>query len=156
NTDALTQLYNRRYAHQYFEKIRADVPRLDWCIAMLDIDNFKTINDTYGHAVGDAVLTELAVQLTSMLRQTDLVFRWGGEEFLILLLARNVDIAYNVLDKVRRRLATSQEIEEHVGLRFTVTLGVSKLDLDAIEQSIESCDQKLYLGKNSGKNKAVR
>jgi diguanylate cyclase (GGDEF)-like protein len=155
HTDPLTRLFNRRYATLFFEKLKKEASPAPWCVAMLDIDDFKKINDSRGHAVGDLVLMELAARLQHSLRKTDMIFRWGGEEFLILLENTNIPAAFIILDKIRANLASSEEIRQKLELQFTVTIGVSPLDLNAVETSIDISDQKLYEGKNSGKNKVV-
>jgi diguanylate cyclase (GGDEF)-like protein len=93
--------------------------------------------------------------LKTNLRRRDLVFRWGGEEFLILLKDIDVVTAFNVLDKLRGRLA-SENIETHdLTLNVTVTIGVCPLDPEHIDQSIDTCDRLMYKGKDSGKNMVV-
>jgi diguanylate cyclase (GGDEF)-like protein len=154
NTDPLTGLFNRRYADLMFEKIKKDTSNTPWCVAILDIDDFKKVNDTRGHAVGDEVLVEFAAILRQALRKTDMIFRWGGEEFLVLLENVEMDKIFRVLEKIRTSLIAS-EVLRKLSLQVTVTIGAGSLDRAAIEQSIESCDQKLYIGKNNGKNQVV-
>jgi diguanylate cyclase (GGDEF)-like protein len=155
HTDALTGLYNRRYAECYFERIKKEEPQRDWCVAMLDIDFFKNINDDYGHAVGDIALVELAQFLRRRLRSSDVIFRWGGEEFLILLSTRNRDVAVMVLEKVREGIAALRTTTDTLCFKFTVTIGVAPLDLDRVDECIATCDAKLYQGKEAGRNRVV-
>jgi diguanylate cyclase (GGDEF)-like protein len=155
HTDALTGLYNRRYAERYFERIKKEEPRRDWCVAMLDIDFFKNINDEYGHAIGDLALVELAQFLRRRLRASDVIFRWGGEEFLILLSTRNRDVAAMVLEKVREGVAALRTTTDTLCFKFTVTIGVAPLDLDRIDECIATCDARLYQGKEAGRNRVV-
>jgi diguanylate cyclase (GGDEF)-like protein len=155
NTDPLTGLFNRRYASTFFRKLSANQLVQQWCVAMLDIDDFKLLNDAYGHSVGDGVLMLISDFFKTSLRRRDLVFRWGGEEFLILLKDIDVITAFNILDKLRGRLE-SKHLETHGKiLNVTVTIGVSPLDIDNIEQSIEESDRLMYKGKASGKNIVV-
>jgi diguanylate cyclase (GGDEF)-like protein len=155
HTDPLTGLYNRRYAELYFDEIRVDRRGLTWCVAILDIDDFKVINDTHGHNQGDVVLKGLADYLVSTLRKSDIVFRWGGEEFLMLMSSVEAGVAHHVLDKVRLGLLTNEDLIERVGFVFTVTIGVAPLDLADIVESINHADRNLYVGKKNGKNQVV-
>lgn len=155
NTDPLTSLYNRRYADEFFRSFADTVGMGKWCVAMLDIDDFKLVNDQYGHQVGDVVLRSMADKMVSCLRSSDLVFRWGGEEFLLLLKDVELDVAYTVLDQLRKNIADAP-IQTAAGpLLVTTTIGVAALDLKRIDSSIELCDKKLYEGKHTGKNKCV-
>ncbi|HHT24762.1 MAG TPA: GGDEF domain-containing protein [Clostridiaceae bacterium] len=155
NTDPLTGLFNRRYADNFFNKLRTSQIEQDWCVAMLDIDNFKLINDTYGHQIGDVVLMLLSNLIKKSLRKTDYVFRWGGEEFLILMKDIDVSVAFNILDKLRTKLESENLAVGDNILKITVTIGVCSLDIHDMEQSIYECDHLMYKGKISGKNKVV-
>jgi diguanylate cyclase (GGDEF)-like protein len=155
HTDPLTGLLNRRYADIFFEQLSAGQIEHSWCIAMLDIDDFKLLNDTHGHLAGDGVLVFISDFIKASLYREDLVFRWGGEEFLLVLKDVHVETAYRILDKLRRELAT-KDIESHdKPLRVTVTIGVCPLDVQHIEQSIDACDRLMYKGKAGGKNMVV-
>jgi diguanylate cyclase (GGDEF)-like protein len=155
NTDALTMLYNRRYANIYLTHLMRDASNNNACVAMVDIDNFKVVNDTYGHAVGDEVLRFLAEFLRNNLRKTELVFRWGGEEFLIVLQGVDLPTAGRILDKLRDRLATTDIPTAKGSLRITVTIGVSVMDPACPMTCIEASDQGLYKGKRGGKNMVI-
>ncbi len=155
HTDALTGLFNRRYADTFFNKLSTSHLDEEWCVAMVDIDDFKVLNDTHGHRVGDDVLRFLSDFIKSKLRKTDVVFRWGGEEFLIFLKDVNAAIAFRILDKLRGKLEL-EDIETHDKiLKVTVTIGVCPLDISDIEQSIDTCDHLMYEGKAAGKNIVV-
>ncbi len=155
NTDPLTGLFNRRYADTFFNKLSADKLERAWYVAMLDIDGFKALNDTHGHLVGDSALVLISDFLKTSLRKTDLVFRWGGEEFLILLKDVDVPSAFRILDKLRVRLESEDLIANGKNLKITVTIGVCLLDIDNVERSIYKCDRLMYEGKASGKNMVV-
>ncbi len=155
NTDPLTGLFNRRYADTFFEKLSADQFEQSWYVAMLDIDSFKALNDTHGHPVGDSILVLISDFLKTSLRKTDLVFRWGGEEFLILLKDVDASSAFRILDKLRVRLESEDLKANGKNLKITVTIGVSPLDIDNVEQSIYTCDRLMYEGKTLGKNVVV-
>ena len=154
--DALTGLYNRRYAAIIFEEIRNDIDQRDaWCVAMLDIDDFKQINDRHGHDFGDVVLQKLAETIKASLRKTDYVFRWGGEEFLILLRAFDINDAYLTLEKICAITRKNEMFDGENKVCVSVTIGLSKCYEGNIEKSISVSDQKLYKGKRAGKNIVV-
>lgn len=155
NTDPLTGLLNRRYANTFFKRLSAGQLEQLWCVAMLDIDDFKRINDANGHQVGDGVLMLIGDFIKTSLRKRDFVFRWGGEEFLILLKDVDVVTAFHTLDKLRGRLE-SENLEIHdKTFKVTVTIGVCPLDIQHVEQSIDRCDRLMYKGKIAGKNRVV-
>ena len=155
HTDAMTGLYNRRYAAIYFGKLKqggSDLPR---CVAMLDIDDFKRINDSYGHACGDEVLKYLSSFLREHLRRSDVVFRWGGEEFLVVLENADEFVAFRIVEKIRAELAAT-DIPTSQGIRHvTVTIGTAVLDPNDPSGSIEKSDQNLYVGKRGTKNVTI-
>ena len=155
NTDMLTGLSNRRYAETLFKGLLEKHNYGSWCVAMLDIDDFKVINDTMGHPVGDEVLRGVADFLKDNLRKADVVIRWGGEEFLMLLADVELGAAHKLMEKVCVNL--SNEDIKHSGgtARITVTIGVNVLDLQDVDGSIALCDKCMYLGKNKGKNRVV-
>ena len=155
NTDPLTGLFNRRYADRYFAEIISSGKDETYCVAMMDIDDFKHVNDTYGHDCGDEVLIYLSNLFSQNLRSSDMLFRWGGEEFLMIL--KNVDVAtaYTILDKLRQRLADAIIQTKPAPVSITVTIGVAVLDKDDYEGSIKKCDDNLYAGKKGTKNVVV-
>ncbi len=152
-TDALTGLYNRRYADRFFRELAIRRPSRD-CIAMVDIDDFKQINDRHGHPMGDAVLKDIAGVFTRSLRWDDTVIRWGGEEFLLVLHDVELVVAKRVLDKLRAPIAERQVsagADETVS--YTITAGIAPLNAANCYQSVAECDRKLYVGKRNGKNR---
>ncbi|MDL2219098.1 GGDEF domain-containing protein [Ruminococcaceae bacterium OttesenSCG-928-O06] len=153
-TDALTGLYNRRYAEIYFEELAAR-QKQTCCVAMLDIDDFKLVNDSCGHACGDEVLVFLAGFLREHLRKSDKVFRWGGEEFLLVLENISLEDAAAVLDKLREALAHTPIHTQKGEVVITVTIGLAPLQVATHTNSIECCDANLYTGKRTGKNVVV-
>ncbi len=154
--DPLTGLYNRRYANIYFESIIKNLSSYnDICFAMVDIDNFKSINDTYGHSTGDKVLINLAEIFQHSLRQTDRIIRWGGEEFLLVITNADIDVVFRIIDNIRRRIEESETVVDGHTIKFTVTAGAAQLKDTNIERTIKNCDNNLYEGKRSGKNKVV-
>lgn len=161
-TDGLTGLYNRKFLEEYTKKMLPQVKRDGTNIAllMLDMDHFKAVNDEYGHDIGDKVLKELARILNETVRESDIIIRYGGEEFMILLMGVNSDedalsVARKIGDKVREN-----EIDVYAGnkLKKTVSLGLSMYpeDSTSFETVIKNADIALYEAKNSGRDKVVR
>ncbi|MDL2225627.1 GGDEF domain-containing protein [Eubacteriales bacterium OttesenSCG-928-M02] len=155
NTDPLTGLYNRRYADFLFRRLLTDKTATRICVASMDIDDFKLVNDAYGHGVGDVVLTAISQHMVQSLRRSDVVFRWGGEEFLILLDDTDMVIAQFVMEKLRKELSQLAIQAGDLTLSITVTIGVAPLDLADVEGSIKKSDDRLYYGKTHGKNQVV-
>ena len=152
NHDALTGVYNRR-AFYYIIK---DSIKEKYVIAMVDIDDFKKINDCYGHKTGDTVIVKVADVLSSNPKQ-EAVIRWGGEEFVVFFPESDIDMIYKEMDGVRRKIAQLkiQSGLKEFGLSVTVGLaqGTSKNDYEKV---INLADEKLYIGKNNGKNTVVK
>ncbi|MEA3554719.1 MAG: diguanylate cyclase [Campylobacterota bacterium] len=158
STDHMTKLYNRRY----FTKISEHTLDLaardnnDVSVIILDIDNFKKINDTYGHQIGDKVIIELANKLIKFQRRSDIICRYGGEEFVILLPNTSIDGAFTVAKKIRKDVELLQiKIDNNKDLKFTISLGVSQVSCDDeinIEASLKRADTALYKAKDSGRN----
>jgi len=159
STDPLTKLYNRRYFTKTSAQILAISKRnqLDLSIIMLDVDEFKRVNDTYGHAVGDDVLIAIATTLKEFTRESDVICRFGGEEFIILLPETNVEGAKIIAEKIRLAIKDKVvHINNTVELKSTVSIGVSQVDLQSdkhIETSIHRADKALYEAKETGKDK---
>ncbi|MFK5891988.1 MAG: diguanylate cyclase [Pseudomonadota bacterium] len=168
STDPMTKLYNRRYFSKISEHILNLAKRDDTYISimMLDIDKFKNVNDTCGHKVGDDVIITLASSLQQFTRKSDIVCRFGGEEFLILLPKTNIDgavvIAQNIREAVESLVVNIECDEKPQGdkeLKITVSIGVSQInnkeDIN-IEASIKRADMALYKAKKSGRNRVCR
>lgn len=155
NTDALTKLYNRHYADYFFLKMQAEAMDQQYCVAMLDIDDFKLVNDTYGHHCGDEVLRFLADYLKHNLRKTDTIFRWGGEEFLIVLESVNEEMACRAMEKICKGIANEVIVFEENEIHITITIGLNALNQENPYDSIGESDKKLYKGKQNKKNQVV-
>ena len=152
STDSLTGLYNRyKFSELFLSSYKSMIQRDNkMSLIMLDIDFFKKVNDTYGHNVGDAVLIQVSHVMLKILRNVDIVARWGGEEFIMLLPTANIDNAYTLAQKIRTSIE-NQEIDI-VG-KITVSIGVSEvMEGDSMEEAIKKADDTLYLAKNSGRN----
>lgn len=156
--DHLTQVYNRMYIMQVFEDAFAQYKRYQQifsCI-LLDIDDFKAINDTYGHQMGDEVLKVTARQIASQLRETDSFGRYGGEEFLIILPNNSAREAQQVAEKIRTSVAQSTVGIQN--LSVTISLGVCDTQMDSPtsqDELLHNVDIALYEAKENGKNRTV-
>ncbi len=150
--DFLTDLYNRRYFFDNIEDFLKD--KNGFAIGMLDIDHFKKINDRYGHDVGDEVIKEIAKVLKNETKGSDIVARFGGEEFCIAL--RNIDkkSAVGFFVKIRRIISEKIVAVNNEKIKMTVSIGVAfKEDGDKIEDILKKADEALYEAKNSGRNR---
>jgi diguanylate cyclase (GGDEF)-like protein len=151
-SDQLTQIHNRRSLDQYLKEFFEIYKRYQtpYSVIMLDIDYFKVVNDTYGHLVGDKVLVELSVIISKSMRTTDIVGRWGGEEFLVVSPHLEQDEALELARKLRLEVESSSF--EEVG-HITISCGVTTITRDdTIETLLKRADDALYQAKESGRN----
>ncbi|MFD2670762.1 GGDEF domain-containing protein [Marinicrinis sediminis] len=156
-TDALTGLYNHKTFHEYMENLieQSDSYPLPLQLCILDIDNFKKVNDTYGHKVGDTVLKHVAKVLEEGTTQDDVVSRYGGEEFAIIFTGKTLEQSRILLEEIRQTLEqlTYEELE---GRSITVSGGLSDRDAtESKDQWFVRTDDLLYEAKRSGKNRIV-
>ncbi|RUM43757.1 MAG: diguanylate cyclase response regulator [Hydrogenimonas sp.] len=158
-TDSMTKLYNRRYFSEISMELFALAKRENrpLSLIMLDIDKFKTINDTYGHKVGDEAIIALGNLLRKAKRKSDVACRLGGEEFVLLLPNTAYKDAKKVAEKIRKRVEKSKiPYDEGKTLSFTISLGVAEVDFeheDQIEPALKRADDALYEAKKSGRNR---
>lgn len=153
STDRLTGLLNRVAFEEAYARELARVKRYNTSLSViiLDIDNFKEINDTYGHNAGDEVLRSVADLVSSFTRETDYVVRWGGEEFLLLCPETTMIEATTIAEKLREAIAL---YEFPINRRVTASFGVSSfIEGDSQSSLVGRADKALYKAKNSGKNK---
>ena len=157
-TDELTGLPNRRDMNETInnEMERAHRTRKPFCFIFMDIDHFKNINDTYGHACGDIVLKSVAQTIRGLLRKYDVFARYGGEEFLTLLPETDLNGAAIVAERFRSKIEAMTVQYADLTIKVTITLGVSRFDerLGA-DRSIQMADKALYQGKEGGRNRVV-
>lgn len=154
-SDPLTGLANRRHLDERLAAYVASADRHqhNLSVAIVDIDNFKGVNDTFGHSAGDAVLCEVARRLAASARIEDVVGRWGGEEFMVILPHCDLDGAAVVSERMRQTVsATPISVEGGVAIPVTVSIGCSR---GADERLIERADAALYEAKNAGRNRTV-
>jgi diguanylate cyclase (GGDEF)-like protein len=157
--DGLTHLQNRRTFNGYFEKALKQFKRdkIPKSIIFFDLDDFKLVNDNYGHLVGDDVLKRIAAILKLQIRDSDNVARWGGEEFLILLNNSDLEQTFNIAEKLRNCFENDIELNNLVKEGITASFGVSTFKSDdTIEKIISRADKTLYKVKNSGKNRVEK
>lgn len=152
--DMLTGAYNRRRFEQYI-KSSVDIKlkyKSDFSIIMFDIDYFKQINDICGHNNGDKILKDISAIVKNTLRDTDKLFRWGGDEFIILLPGTSLKDAYKVAEKVRSSIESNDFGTQYN--RVTVSLGVGEYKKgDSIDQYVSSVDKALLMAKSNGRNR---
>src|SRR4051794_4588973 len=156
STDQLTQIANRRGLMQAFEVERARLERNggELSIGLLDIDNFKRLNDELGHSAGDEALKSLAAAVSKTLRPTDRVARYGGEEFVVLLPQTPASEGEQVLTRLQRSLTGGLFMHKDKQIFVTFSAGVTEYRLaERIEDSLERADQALYEAKRTGKNR---
>ncbi len=157
--DDLTGLYNRRHMMDVLTQHQKRLTRTGhhrFCLAILDIDHFKRVNDTYGHNTGDEVLRNFAQAAAAVLRETDVIARWGGEEFLVLLNDTQTGQAALGLERLREQLAAVQLSPSVPELRPTFSAGLTGYTLDeALHACIERADRALYQVKAAGRNRTV-
>lgn len=157
--DPLTNLYNRRYYQEIIEREFARARRYGSAlsVAMFDIDNFKKLNDTYGHQFGDEVLKKVSEIILSSLRNTDFAFRYGGEEILALLTNSSSEQAFIPIERIREKIEKYPFEWEGTPVKVTISAGISSTDKDTPSSEIltNKADTALYQAKHSGKNKVL-
>ncbi len=156
--DELTTLPNRRHAIEMmaYEERRTRRDKVRPSVCMIDIDHFKRINDTHGHAAGDAVLRLLARHALLALRRPDILARWGGEEFILLMPETTLTEAAHVVERLRRKLADIRVWEEHPELQVTFSAGIATLAVnESMQDTVARADVALYRAKEQGRNRTV-
>ncbi|MFC0267295.1 GGDEF domain-containing protein [Kushneria aurantia] len=155
-TDTLTDLANRRGAQPALQRLLDKRKQAAGAsVVMADLDHFKQINDGFGHATGDSVLKVFAKRLTSLVRDTDIAARWGGEEFLIVLPATDIEAALQLAERLRRHIDDTSFMCDGQRIDITVSLGVAQCvpgDRD-FEAAILRADRALYRAKHEGRNR---
>ncbi|WP_404374561.1 diguanylate cyclase [Vreelandella aquamarina] len=157
--DALTSLNNRGHFMKLADELLqcSQAKQLPFSLFMIDVDHFKHINDTWGHSSGDWVLAKVAEVCTQSLRPTDVIGRFGGEEFVVALPNTHLNDAQIIAERLKRKVAEQPLKEEMGSLRLSVTIGVAATNTkeDDLESLISRADQVLYVGKRSGRNRVV-
>ncbi len=162
-TDKLTKLRNRMglhsdYTSKYLKLMqKPEEEKVSVSIIMCDIDHFKRVNDTYGHNAGDAVLEHVAKILRDSVRESDTVYRWGGEEFILFLAKANLDQSAEVAERIRKRIQASTCTFEGTDIKITMSFGCAEMTPDiTVEENIKIADTRLYIAKETGRNQVIK
>ena len=161
-TDQLTGLHNRRYMARHLDSLISNAQKSNKPLAFLimDIDHFKSVNDTHGHDIGDEVLREFANRISANIRGIDLACRYGGEEFVVVMPDTDVDFAYTIAERLRKSVETTPiEISRAPGaLNVTISIGIaaSAGGDDNAEKLLHRADQALYRAKREGRNRVIK
>ena len=157
--DGLTCLFNRNYWQKCIETEfkRYVRHRQTSTLVMLDIDNFKMVNDKYGHTVGDYVLKHLAQIISEQVRETDITGRYGGEEFVIFLSGTSSSDAMIFTERLRKTVESSVFIYNDIEIKYTISIGIAEVlpALESVSQWLENTDKALYESKNNGRNRVT-
>ena len=155
-TDPLTGLYNRRHFEDNLEREFLRAVRYDNSLsfAIIDVDFFKKVNDTYGHSCGDYVLKEVAYLILQTFRKTDMVFRYGGEEFAVIITETPIEKAVIPLERLRKSISEYPFSYNGTKIKVTVSIGVSEVNkqTESVHQLFENADKALYKAKENGRN----
>ena len=156
--DSLTGVSNRKYL---FSKIEDGIKNLNWLnvncgLLFLDIDHFKHINDAYGHVIGDKILKMVANTISKNIREKDVIGRWGGEEFIILLENSKPRYIANVAEKIRMLVEASGYKTSDTTISVTISIGATLLHQgDTVEEVIKRADKLMYQSKGEGRNRVT-
>jgi diguanylate cyclase (GGDEF)-like protein len=151
--DAVTGVPNRRFAETQLDRLLTDLDSAPLTISMLDIDRFKATNDKYGHEAGDRVLRAVGQTLVNCIRATDLLGRWGGDEFLLLLPRTGAEKAKQILERARVLIAHAAALAEQASIRVTVSVGAAVFTRgDERSDVLRRVDAQLYRAKHEGRD----
>ncbi len=149
--DELTGLQNRRGIYEYIEKIKTNEPLF---FVMCDVDYFKKVNDSYGHDIGDKVLTDISALISENLGKNDMIGRWGGEEFLLILPNKDEQQVLDFLEDIRMKISDEVFfVSDRTKFSVTMTFGMAQHSAgNSVDESIKTADDNLYIGKQRGRN----
>lgn len=157
--DPLTDLYNRRFV---FEAMETELKRFrrygeSFALILIDVDHFKRVNDTLGHCAGDAALRQIAETCVQSVRETDVVGRFGGEEFIIVMPHTNAEAARQVAERIRRSIGRQRFSWQQKSAAITISLGVAEVQGESasFNELIRVTDEALYAAKRAGRNRVV-
>jgi diguanylate cyclase (GGDEF)-like protein len=157
--DDLTGLVNRRHMQELLEneRMRLERSKQDWCVALLDLDHFKSVNDAHGHAIGDEVLRALSRHAHTLIRRTDVLARWGGEEFVLLLPNTPLGMAVTSLERLREHFYATPLVVQGIHLPVSFSAGLTEhLRGETVAQTLERADKLCYRAKTLGRNRIER
>jgi diguanylate cyclase len=156
NRDGLTTIYNRRYLETRLSSEFDRTRRYGGTFSMIlfDLDFFKKVNDTYGHLGGDKVLVEIAARVRDMLRSSDVIGRYGGEEFVLILPETPLDGARQFAERIREAVAATPVVFDNVPIRVTISMGVTEYHTEMTDHTAltHQSDVALYASKGAGRN----
>jgi diguanylate cyclase (GGDEF)-like protein len=155
-TDGLTKLYNHQHLYDQLDNEVKKAKRYGRALSiiMFDIDDFKKVNDSYGHQVGDTVLVKIARELRESVRDVDMVGRYGGEEFLVILPETGLENAHLLADRIRQKISA---LKYGLDSKITISGGVAELrEDDDVQDIVGSADKLLYRAKQAGKNRVEK
>ena len=154
-TDALTGLHNKRFIMNELKNQIKIAKRNNRTLSLMiiDIDDFKKVNDTYGHIAGDKYLIKIAFHLNQSLREQDSAGRFGGEEFIVLLPETNIEGAFILAERIRKTIFNTKIIFEKREIKTSVSIGLAEFDKNSPEELINKADKELYKAKTAGKNR---
>jgi diguanylate cyclase (GGDEF)-like protein len=154
NRDSLSKLYNNAYIYHYLEKKLNEIEISDpLAVLMMDIDNFKSINDSYGHLFGDLVIKSIAEELRSATEVYDVLGRYGGEEFVVILNKSDIERSIYIAEVIRTNI---ENLRFEYPAKVTISIGISFYNGGTAKELIKSADDQLYRAKALGKNRVVR
>lgn len=154
--DALTRTYNRRAFFEHMQRLYAQIQRepQPMCLVMLDIDHFKRINDSHGHAFGDEVLVALCRRIMASMRDTDQLFRLGGEEFMIALMACDKASAFELIERLRNEISDMRLYAGDVPVQISCSFGIAEYrDGLGVDMLLAQADAAMYAAKQGGRNR---
>lgn len=149
-TDALTGLRNRGYFYSRlnYEMKRAKRRRTSLSLLMIDVDNFKQVNDNYGHIAGDKVLRQIAHSFVKKLGRRDIVARWGGEEFVVILPETSAELSYRIAEAIRNEIESCQQFNSICQGRVTISIGSATISIPmGVDDFVKMADRALYKAK---------
>jgi diguanylate cyclase (GGDEF)-like protein len=154
--DDLTGLVNRRHMQELLETERMRLERGEqhWCVALIDLDHFKSVNDAHGHAVGDEVLRSLSRQAHTLIRRTDVLARWGGEEFVMLMPDTPIGMGATSLERLRAHVSATPLVIHGIELPVSFSAGLTEHRRgESVAQTLERADKLCYRAKTLGRNR---
>ncbi|GAA5217131.1 GGDEF domain-containing protein [Corallincola platygyrae] len=156
-TDPLTGLFNRRFFYEQATSVISQANRQDYNLSLMicDLDLFKQVNDSHGHMAGDKVIVAFADLLNASKRQEDILARFGGEEFVLLLPNTTLEGAKRLAERFREAAENSEVIYEGKPIRITASFGVTICNPPSVDNSIRQADEALYKAKALGRNRVV-
>jgi diguanylate cyclase (GGDEF)-like protein len=157
-TDDLTGLYTRRYFMEVLEQQKALSERdgSDFVICFADLDHFKHVNDSFGHHTGDLVLLEFSEIIRKSIREIDYAARFGGEEFVLLLVNTDIEQSLNVSERIRKALEDFNFSDIAPALNVTVSIGLANFkQYNSLQETLMTADNRMYKAKEMGRNKVI-